>query len=732
MKRGWVLKGSTTAIALALCAPAYAQVNTIIVTAQKREENIQDVPIAITAFDEEQLQKQNAITFEEVARNVPGVQFENDVDIRTSRIRVRGISGGGGTAGTDTSVGVYVDEVYLGQAAAANTDIFDLERVEFLRGPQGTLFGRNTLAGVINMSSKRPTDTLSGFAQAEYGNFDHTRLKARISGPIVEDVLAVSVSGLYFNRDGFLQNETLGLDVNDQNSWGARAGLYFTPSSNFELEISGDYRKVDQRAKTYETLINDPASIPGAFGALLNDDPFDRVTFGDFEGEETLEAWGLSARARLSLDAFDIVSVTGYRAHDYFSDGESDLTPLGIGRNQDIQDVDRFTQELRLETTGSGPLSAIAGVFYLDQDSTNGSGVSLDEDLLNILPGLFGIPPVNATRLVGGAEGVTETKSYAIFGSLNYEISDSLAMTLGARQTWEDRTLVSFNQVDFEAEFGFPLLAASGSIPRTEDSYNAFTPTATISYTPAEDVLLYATVSRGFRSGGFNDSLGDLSGIAFGPETLWNYEGGVKAVWLDSKVRTNLAVFYMEWDDIQLTADDPTTPALFDPRTINAGRAVSQGIEFDGAVEITDTLTLSGNLAIVDATFKEGTLLDGTPLDRIPGAADYTFAIAADYVVPISDSADFKARVDYYRQGDVALDPNQTRPEAFQDSYGLLGARIGVEYNDAIEFSVWGKNLTNEDFNVGVFDLLGNPFVGQFFNALGPPRTYGVEVRYSF
>ncbi len=728
-----VLRGSVAAIAIALATPAYAQVETIVVTAQKREENIQDVPIAMTAFDAKALEEQNALTFEEVARNVPGVQFDNDVDIRTSRIRVRGITGGGGTAGTDSSVGVYVDEVYLGQSAAANTDIFDLERVEFLRGPQGTLFGRNTLAGVINMTSQRPTDELSGYVQAEYGNYNHTRLKGRISGPLIDGVLRASLSGVYFDRDGFLRNDTLGTDTNDQHNWGLRGGLYFTPSSNLEFVISADYRKVDQKSKTYETLINDSAgSIPGLFGALLNTDPYDRVTYGDFAGKETLEAWGLSARGKLSLDNFDIVSVTGYRSHTYYSDGESDLTPLKIGRNQDTQDVKRFTQELRFETNGSGPLSVIGGLFYLDQDATNGSGILLESDLIAILPLLFNIPPVSATELVGGSVGVTETKSYALFGSLNYKISDKLDLTLGARQTWEDKTLVSFNQVDFESVFGFPLLAATGSVPRTKDSYKAFTPSATLSYKPSDDVMLYATASKGFRSGGFNDSLGDLSGIAFGPEDLWNYEAGLKSMWLDKRLRLNLALYYMNWDNIQLTADDPNTPSLYDPRTINAGRAVSQGIEFEGEAEITNNFRVSANFTVVDAKFKEGTLLDGTPLDKIPGAADYTFTISGDYVVPIGAGTDIRARLEYYQQGDVALTADQSRSEATQKAYGLLSARLAVQNDSGWEIALWGKNLLDKKYNVGVFNLLSNPFVGQYFNALGAPRTYGVELRYAF
>lgn len=733
MRTKILMRTMVSVAALGVAAPAYAQIDTLVVTAQKREENIQDVPISVTAFGAADLDARNVISFEEVARAVPGLQFENDVDIRTSRIRVRGITGGGATAGTDSSVGVYIDEVYLGQAVAANTDIFDLERVEVLRGPQGTLFGRNTLAGVINMTSQRPSDEFSGFLQGEYGNFNHVRVKGRVSGPIVADRLSASVSGVFFDRDGFLENANLGADTNDQHNWGMRLGLYFTPTENIDWIISADYRKVDQRAKTYETLINDFAgSVPGAVGALLNTDPFDRVTFGDFLGRETLEMWGVSARGRMQFGDFDFVSVTGYRSHDYLSDGESDLTPFGVGRNQDGQDVGRFTQEIRLETATDGPLQAIVGAFYLDQDATNESGILLQEELVATLPLLFGTPPVPVMELTGGAVGVTETKSYALFGSVSYDVTERLKLSFGARQTWEDKTLVSFEQTDFESVFGFPLLASTGSAPSTTDSYNAFTPTGTVSFKATEDVLVYATASRGFRSGGFNDSLGDLSGIAFGPESLWNYEAGWKSTWLDQRLLANLSLFYMEWDDIQLTADDPTTPALFDPRTINAGRAVSKGIELETAAAVTDNFTISANLTVVDAVFKEGTLLDGTPLDKIPGAADFTMNIAGEYTIPISEDFDLNLRGEYYRQGDVALNADQSRPEAFQEGYGLLSARVSLVSGNGWQIAAWGKNLLDEDYNVGVFDLLSNPFVGQYFNALGAPRTYGGEVRVNF
>ena len=732
---------------LALCAggiasPVVAQddaddgdevtIDTIVVTAQRREANIQEVPVSVTAFSGDDLAKRNVITFEEVARQVPGLQFDNDVDIRSSRIRIRGITGGGATAGTDSSVGVYIDDVYLGQSAAVNLDLFDLERVEVLRGPQGTLFGRNTLSGVINVTSRKPSEEFDGFIQAEYGNFNHLRFKGRVSGPVVEDVLSVSLSGVYFNRDGFLENATLDTDTNNQNNWGARLGVYFTPSEKMDWIISADYRRVDQRAKTYETLINDPASIPGAFGFLLNDDPFDRVTFGDFPGEETLDMWGISATGRLKLDAVDIVSVSGYREHEYLSDGESDLTPFGVGRNQDGQDVSRFTQELRFETNWDSPFQVIGGAFYLQQDAENLSGILLQEDLINTIPLLFGTPPVNATELTAGATGITDTESIALFANISYDITDQWQLIVGGRQTWEDKTLVSFVQEDFESVFGFPLLSGSGTVDPTTDSFDAFTPTFTLRYMPSEDAILFATASRGFRSGGFNDSQGDLSGIAFGPEDLWNYEFGVKATWLDQRLLTNATVFRMEWDDIQLTADDPTTPTLFDPRTINAGRAVSQGVEFEMVAALTERLTFDGNVTFVDAEYREGTLLDGTPLDQIPGAADFTVSANATYEVPITDTLNLTIRAEYYHQGDMALAADQRRPEAFQEDFGLFNGRIILASDDGWQVALWGKNLLNEDYNVGVFDLLANPFVGQFFNALGAPRTYGAEVRFNF
>ncbi|MEZ6011622.1 MAG: TonB-dependent receptor [Hyphomonas sp.] len=701
-----------------------ARLNTITVTAQRREEDIQIVPVAVTAFSAEDLEIRSALNLEEVARSTPGLMYVGAESIKATRPSIRGISGGGGTAGRDSSIGVYVDDVYLGGPASANIELFDLERVEVLRGPQGTLFGRNTLAGVINMTSQKPDDELGGYVQAEYGNYDHKRLKGRVSVPLVKDKLSASLSGLYFDRDGFLENAYLNTDTNDAHQWGVRGALLYTPTDNIEWLISADYREVDQKAKSQETLINNPASYPGLLGVQLNLDPYDRVVYSGFAGEETLEAWGVSARGVISYDSFDLISVTSYREHSYYNDGESDQTPFGVGRNQDPEDVDRFTQEFRFETTGDGPFNAIAGVFYLDQDAVNGGTVILESDLMALLTG-----GVLTNEISGGAIGKTKTESVALFGNVGYDFTDKFSVSVGARQTWEDKS-IDFNQTDFEAIFGFPLLARTGSYTGS-DTFESFTPSFTAKYRFTDDVMAYATISEGFRSGGFNDTTGDLSGIAFGPEKLWNYEAGLKSTLFDDRLRFNASVFSMKWEDIQITADDPATPALYDPRILNAGEAHSDGVELEMVAAVTPALTIDGNFAYFDAAFDEGTS-GGQPLGDL-GAPEYTFNLNGTYVYALTPDLDLTFRGEYYRQGDQWVNLNQTVPENLQEGYELFNARVVLSPADADwELAIWGKNLTDETYNVNTFDLLSNPFVGQLFNVLGAPRTYGVSVRKSF
>jgi iron complex outermembrane receptor protein len=727
----WLVRTATLAftIMIATTSASWAQddeataddeltLEEVIVTASRREESMQDVAIAVTAFTADDLLKIGALSMQDVARHTPGLYFEKNDTLKSSRTTIRGIGSGQGTAGADPSVAYYIDEVYLGGPVGNVIDLFDIERVE-------------SMAGVINITSKKPTDELTAYAHLEYGNFDHKLFKGTVSGPLIEGTLAASFSAGYYDRGGVLDNVYLNKDVNDISQKGARIGLLYTPSDKMEFLFSLDYREADQTAKAMETLINDPFSIPGAFGALLNEDPYDRKVYSGFAGAETLDnAWGASLRATFAFNNFDFISVTGYRTHEYFNSGESDHTPFGVGRNNDPEEIERFTQEFRWASTGDGALQWIAGLFYYDQNSINDGQIMLEQDLIDFIAyAWLGLPFTYEAPLWGGALAEMDAKSYSAFGSVSYDFSEKFSGTFGLRYTLEEKS-IDVDQQDFEEYFFFPLVG--GTFSKTDDDdWDAFTPSLTLTYDIQDDVMTYGTISRGFKGGGFNDGLGSEDDISFDPEYMWNYELGLKSTWLDNTLRFNAALFYMDWDDIQIRSDNPDTPNNFDPVIINAGKAHSSGLELEMVSLVSENFTLDANLSwSFEAEFDDGELPSGQPLDQLLRVPEYTLGINADYSIPISDSMSLGLRGEFLAVGKHHLNLDQSRPEATQDAYNLWNARITLAPNSGKwHVALWGKNLTDEDYNVGIFDLLTNPFVGQYFNILGNPRTYGVEFR---
>lgn len=698
----------------------------IVVTAQKREQSIQDVGISITAFSQENLSNIGATGIADIARHTPGLNFENFTDLKLSGTVLRGINADTGSAGQDPSVGYYLDEVYLGPGVGANIDLFDVERVEVLRGPQGTLFGRNTIGGVVSITSKKPSETLEGYLEAGYGNYDQTRLKGSISGPLIDNLLAASFSAVYDDRDAYIDNKFRHADADGSHQKSARGALLFTPSENTEFLFSVDYRKVTQRSKSMETLRYNPDGIPAQLGVTPNVDPKDRNVFSNYLGEERLEAWGGMLKTTIHFDGVDLVGVTGYREHDYFNLGDTDMGPLDLIRDGDPERVRRFTQELRLVSDNDSDLSWIIGLYYSDQDTNNISIIELREDLL----GIFGLPQ---TVLAGGSDAGMSAESYAVFASFSYQINDKFDVTLGIRQTYEKKS-IDYRQIDFESELGFPLLGGSFTV-KSEDDWNAVTPMLTMTYRIQEQIMAYGTISRGFKSGGFNDALGSGDGISFDPEYLMNYELGLKSSWFDQRVIANVALFYMDWEDIQLGTDNPDTPNIFDPFTSNAGKAHSKGIEIEAQALVSENLTVGANLSVMEAEYDEGegVLAGGAELDKITQAPEYKLGLNIMYRHPIGDNYELTMRGDYIRQGESYLAVEYRDPYSKTDGYGLVNGRITLASKEGNwRLSLWGKNLTDEIYRVRHFDLFDNPLVGQSLSTLNAPRTYGAELRVDF
>ena len=695
------------------------QLEEIVVTARKVAENIQDTPISITAFSAATIDKLGMKDMTDIAMRAPGLNYGNFGDIKLSPTSLRGVVSSSGSAGQDPAVGVYVDEVFIGQGADAPLDLYDIERVEILRGPQGTLYGRNTIGGVINLTTKAPTDEFEGSAEVTYGNYDQVRVGGLLSGPLAGDVLKGKLSFVYDDRDGTSDNVWLDIPVNDLHHWTTRGQLLFTPTDNVSLTLTGDYFKVDQHPLVFESLgYNENALLPqllDLFGLPRNEHPYDRKVYANDESSETLEAWSAAATLKVKFGEAELTSITAYRTHEYYSRTDTDRSPIDMAYDGDPEDVNTFSEEVRVAFT-TGSFDWLLGAYFFDRSADNLSFIEIGEDLA----ALFEAPEI--AGLLIGSDATTDTTSIAGFASGTWRATDKLDFTAGGRYTHEKRS------IDYVQTDPLGILGGSFSV-KAEDSFSKFTPNASARYKFTPDMMGYATVSQGFKSGGYNDALGDANGIGYGPETVWNYEVGFKSQW-GGRVVANVALYYMDWKDIQTTVDNPNTP-VYDPSILNAGEAHSTGIEAELQAAVTEHLTLGATLAVQDAKYDEGNLPSGEPLDKIPFAPKYTSDLNAEYRIPVGEG-EISLIGEVLLRGETYL-TNDNQPDGKVGDYQLYNARIGWASGDGRwHATLWGKNLTDKTVKQRLFDLSSQDLVGQKLIALNDPRTYGLTVRLDF
>jgi iron complex outermembrane receptor protein len=712
---------------LTLASPelAFAQaqedpaVDEVIVTARRREEKLQEVPLAVTAFTAKTMERLGIDSITDIARRTPNFAIAGRGDIKFNRNSLRGISAGGASAGADPAVGFYIDDVYMAQGPGVNFDLYDIERVEVLRGPQGTLFGRNSIGGVVSITTRAPSDSFEASVQATYGNYGYLRLGGSVSGPLADGVQA-RLSYVSTARDGTSDDVVLGRDVDTIGAQSLRGVVNFDMGADTSLTVSADYRTVgDQSTMPLETLRYDEASL---FVALLdgsgldrNTNPYDRRVYSDQLNVENAEAWGVSARFRTELGGARLTSITSYRSHDYYNRVDTDRSALSIIYDGDPEEVSRFSSELQI-AWDTGPFSWLAGVYYFRQDGANLSYIEVGSDLADA----FGDPSI--AGLKAGSSGDMLTTSRAVFGSGTWAVTDRFDMTLGARYIHDEK------KIDYSQSDPLGLLGGTGAFVAS-DSWNKLTPSFNARYRFTPDAMTYLTVSNGFKSGGYNDALGDATTLSFNPESLWNYEIGFKSEWFGNRLTANVALFYMDWSDIQITVDDPSTP-IFDPRILNAGAAHSQGIEVETAARPMEGLVLGANFSVLEAEYDEGTLPSGAPLRTIPNAPEYMGALNAQYSLPFRDFGTLTFSGEYLMRGQYFL-TNDNIEDGRVDPFQLVNLRISLE-RDNWRLSLWGDNLTDEVYKTGVFDLSTTPPIGQRFISLGEPRTFGVELRADF
>jgi iron complex outermembrane receptor protein len=726
-RSGLLPAAAAAAILLVIPGASHASLEEVIVTAQKREQNVQSVPIAVTALGEETIRNANILTIDDVANHTPGFTITNYNPV-TPQPFIRGVGSSPSDAGSDASVGVFIDGVYAGRAGGYRADMFDLQRVEILRGPQGTLFGRNVAGGALNILSNAPTREFGGDLELTAGDYDLLGARGMLSGPLT-DTLAARLAFSVRQRDGNTDNKVTGSELRDEDNQSVRGRLLWEPSEALTVNLIADYSEDDLEGPAARNFKGDPAAALDSVGLGLlvpvllptSGDPF--KIEAEFDGHAEREMGSATLQLDWDTRLGTLTSVTGYRYNDFeylddvfglAFDPASGVAPLLTDHGD--EESDQFSQELRL-TSVKDSLAWTVGLYYLEQD--------LDQ-VQTFAP--LGFP----VRYDQSAD----TTSYAIFAHATLPLNERWAVTAGGRYSYDEK---DFDLVTEGVEIGFGLLTpdpanpTAGSVPfeaNDDDSWSKFTPKISLEYTPNDDVFAYATWSQGYKSGGYNGVATNFTAATtpFDEETVNNYEVGLKTDLLNGRMRLNVAAFYMDYEDLQVfvSSFESTVGLLVD----NAGEADVYGLEAEWFYAPNDRLDFTATYAYLDAEIGNneiGTVEEGNSLTRAP---EHSASAAAQYRWPIGDLGDLMLRADYAWQDKIYFQPENYELSA-QDSYGLLHLRAALQAATGWELALWLKNATDEDYWVHAFDSSFGSDLGAS-TVQGEPRMWGVSGRYSW
>jgi iron complex outermembrane receptor protein len=689
-----------------LCGVAYPQeatqptdaahraiIDEVVVTARKRNEQIQDVPMSVSAVGAQDLEEGGYTMLKDIGFLFPNVSF-NDSNGSGASLSIRGLESD--AFGGDASVGLYLDEVYVGSEGTLGQRIVDIERIEVLRGPQGTLFGRNTVAGAINVTSVKPSAEPEFKLDATYGSYDLVSLRAVASGPLASDRLFGRITAAHRTRDGQLENRLGGPAGNDQDGQSARAQVLFVPADSLELLLSLDA----SRDRTFDNLFD----ITGANALGRDPDGYDRVSEWSPRGFNDRDIWGASVRATYTVDDLTVTSISALRSTKGGFLSDRDFTSIPILETGSKSNDDSFSQELRLSTSHEKGTNWVLGLYYFGLDDDRETDVHILEGFLG--PGL-------RDDVVTKAH--TQTWSAAIFGNLDFALSDTTNLELGARYTHDQRDL-SYEQTAALPIPGFlPVPLFTDSVSNGE-----LTPTATLRYKASENFMTYVRYARGYKSAGFNSGpSANPDQLVYKPEFVDSAEIGFKSDLLNQRLRLNLTAFYLEYKDIQLSELDFSGGFVS-----NAAEATSKGAELEIKIAPTAGLQLAAGIGYTDASFKK--FLDRTG-NRLPRAPKWTASFVGEYQWALTSGVDAFARGEAAYRSENFIDTSNSSIFE-QPSHTVVNARFGIQSsNGRWQVAAWGRNLTNEDYLLSGFSL---PFAN--YITIAEPRSYGVDVSFHY
>lgn len=760
----------TTSLTLAmLVLPVAAQesnstgmLDEIIVTAQKRRESIQDVPVAVSALTGESLVENNVRTLEDLSAAVPGFTVAANVNYGSAPMSIRGVGGanGGGNVFADEPVATYVDDAFVGRLRMSTADLVDIGSVEVLRGPQGTLYGRNSTAGAVLLRSAAPTQETEAYINSSYASYDEKKLSGAVSGALNEDgTLQARAAFGWSDRDGWAKNSNGGR-LGGGDSFTGRLYLRALPTEGLQVDLIGEFTKSHvepatiaigdvsnfRDATTNPTGSNlvYPYTLRPGLDALVDNNSFAQnvPTYSDVIGRN------VTLKAEWDLDSVVFNSITNYREWDLKGSQDSDGTAIdpptpafvtgnvpNIGDNDGHLVDSQWSQELRLSSGKGSAIDWILGAFLYHEDNR--------------------IDPVRIRNWLAGPGGAgtlvtfnarQKTDSWALFADASYDLTPELTLKLGGRYSHEEKdftnrqTVVTLNQFDPPGPtfFAAGTTLAAPAPYSTSESWNNFSPRAVVQYKFTDDVMAYGSYSKGFKSGGFN-AFG--LNAAFKPETIEAFEGGLKSTLLGGAGRVNLAAFHYDYRNLQVRTPVPSGGVGIE----TADAATSRGLEIESSWYPADGLRLDANISYLDAKFDKGSVsaiqvnsfvfgtnpavvqedISGNRLTRAP-KWQISLSAKQDWEM---DLGTVSAQLGYRHQSSVFfLETQQDKPTYRGKGWSNWDARIALKpANSNWELAAFVQNITDERHFSQVTSFFGMPN-----GALNEPRKIGVQVNWKY
>jgi iron complex outermembrane receptor protein len=736
----------------------------ITVTAQRREQSLQDVPVSVTAISGDEIGEGGITGVMDVAMETPNFTM-TQFNIGEPQYFIRGIGNTLDSAGADPAVATFIDEVYIGRAGGGSMDLYDLERIEVLRGPQGTLFGKNVVGGAISVTTRKPTEDFHAKLGVTAGNFSAIGVRGLINGAISDNVNG-SLSFVSRTRDGYVDNVIDGKEYHDEDNLSFRGQLAFAPSDTTEVRLIADWSKDDQAGNcrnVNNTNLNDPfgLSVP------LYDPVIASTTGGDIRkcasslgALQEREIIGFTGRLDWDLASATLTSISAYRKTNYSWSEDLAGMPVGLTTFNLIdaadEKSDQISQEFRLTSTGDGDVEWLVGAFFMEEN------VDRAENFV----GSWG-PPFAAQgfALLDGdivfAQD-NETTSTAIYGQLDWHINDSFHWSVGGRFAKDEKKITqrlinkedpAFDSALASAILGTPVSVVVLGIPANgtaqffgylgtgdpsflngpynvdaSDDWDDFVPSTSLSWHFGDNSLVYFTASKGYKSGAYvaqTNNPADAA-IALEPENATNFEVGLKTEFADNRVRLNATVFTMDYEDLQVFR-------LVGSLLVGANaEATSSGFELDLTALLSENWIVSASYGYLDAEYD--TFLDSATGDdlfsgnTLPRSAENSFSFNSNYIFDLSGGSTLDFALNYTYKGDYFLEVSNV-PESEEGGYGLLDASLGwTSADERWEAVAWGKNVTDEEFRTHT--IVSN--VSGTVDLWNMPATYGLTVNYSF